>query len=357
MISTDSISDKHINGLRGKGGIFHKKDPAIIEKMIYALYLLEQLVIVGLEFIFKGGTSLILMLEKPNRFSIDIDIITLERKEIIEEKLNKIIQISDFFSFKPDEKRSFKGNIPKAHYFIYYNNEKTKYILLDILFEEPKYTETVEKEINISWLNTEPPFQNVSIPSVNSILGDKLTAYAPNTTGILYETDKSLEIVKQLFDCSKLIDETTNIKEVYETFISIAEKEIQYRDLNISYKEVLNDIIETALMLSRKERNEKLPDRYKYREFIEGFRSFNNFLINQSFRLDDGVAASAKVAWLATKLKNKDFTSISLFDKETVLPDWESMNGVYGHIQKYKKSNKEAYFYWWNVLTRIIHHI
>lgn len=34
-------------------------NPAVLEKMIHALYLAEQLQIEGLDFIFKGGTSLI----------------------------------------------------------------------------------------------------------------------------------------------------------------------------------------------------------------------------------------------------------------------------------------------------------
>jgi len=51
-------------------------DVIILEKMIYALHLLEQLQQNGLKFTFKGGTSLVLLLEEGNRFSIDIDIIS-----------------------------------------------------------------------------------------------------------------------------------------------------------------------------------------------------------------------------------------------------------------------------------------
>lgn len=63
----------------------YKKDPSLIESMIYALFLLEQLKQTGLEFIFKGGTSLILLLERPARFSVDIDIIVnprIQREEL-----------------------------------------------------------------------------------------------------------------------------------------------------------------------------------------------------------------------------------------------------------------------------------
>ena len=52
--------------------------------MIWALTLLEQLKIYGLNFTFKGGTALLLATEKPKRFSIDFDIITEHtEKEII----------------------------------------------------------------------------------------------------------------------------------------------------------------------------------------------------------------------------------------------------------------------------------
>jgi len=54
----------------------HKRiDKIILEKMIYALHLLERIKANGLDFVFKGGTSLVLLLEEYNRFSIDIDII------------------------------------------------------------------------------------------------------------------------------------------------------------------------------------------------------------------------------------------------------------------------------------------
>jgi len=48
----------------------HKRiDKIILEKMIYALHLLERLKTNGLDFVFKGGTSLVLLLEEGNRFS------------------------------------------------------------------------------------------------------------------------------------------------------------------------------------------------------------------------------------------------------------------------------------------------
>ena len=58
---------KNISSRIGKRG-----DPKILEKVIYAFILLEQLRKQRLNLIFKGGTSLLLTFPKPRRFSIDI---------------------------------------------------------------------------------------------------------------------------------------------------------------------------------------------------------------------------------------------------------------------------------------------
>lgn len=75
---------------------YQRIDKIILEKMIYALHLLERLKANGLDFVFKGGTSLVLLLKEANRFSIDIDIICKTDREVLEEILNKIVQTSNF---------------------------------------------------------------------------------------------------------------------------------------------------------------------------------------------------------------------------------------------------------------------
>jgi predicted nucleotidyltransferase component of viral defense system len=82
MINNESHTIDWILSLKSKLG--RRIDPKLIEKVIWALTLLEQLKIKGLNFTFKGGTALLLATEKPKRFSIDIDIITEHtEKEII----------------------------------------------------------------------------------------------------------------------------------------------------------------------------------------------------------------------------------------------------------------------------------
>ena len=56
-------------------------DPGLIERALYAFGLLEAIKSVGMPFCFKGGTSLMPILEKPARLSTDIDIEDAVRKE------------------------------------------------------------------------------------------------------------------------------------------------------------------------------------------------------------------------------------------------------------------------------------
>lgn len=73
----------------------------------------------------------------------------------------------------------------------------------------------------------------VKIPSREDLLGDKLTAFAPHTTGIPFfkgEKDCSMEINKQLFDIASLFDLTNDISVSMQTFKKFADIELQYRN-------------------------------------------------------------------------------------------------------------------------------
>lgn len=72
MILKESFSIDHINRMKER---YLSLDKQLIEKTLFALGLLESLVKVEMPFIFKGGTALMLLLERPYRLSTDIDII------------------------------------------------------------------------------------------------------------------------------------------------------------------------------------------------------------------------------------------------------------------------------------------
>lgn len=355
MIKSESLGREWILQLRKKPTL-KKSDPALIEKMIFAFYLLESLIQQRLDFIFKGGTSLILISKESNRFSVDVDISTTVGKNELEHVLNNVILHSEFKNFKLDELRSYENSkIPKAHYFFYYQssfNSRVDYILLDILFQNNEYPELKLLEIKTDWLNIGNPFLKVNTPSINSILGDKLTAFAPNTTGVPYKKKKELEIVKQLFDISKLIENADNYDVVKSSFLSIAKNEIQYRTLSISGEDILKDIFETACIIARRERNKGIQLE-NFNEIKTGLLKISTYTINKAFRIDEAIQASAKAAWFAMKLKNANFSPIEAYNAEIDLGDLRIANQDYQFLNKLKKANKPAFYYWYNCLAEI----
>ena len=95
----------------------------------------------GLNFIFKGGTSLVLLLDEIKRFSVDVDIITEEDKEMVETVINKIIENQDLFKRVEENIRenAARQRMNLQHFkffFDYATDDSEKYILLDVTYEK-----------------------------------------------------------------------------------------------------------------------------------------------------------------------------------------------------------------------------
>ena len=104
-----------------------KADPTLIEKNIHAFHLLEKLIENGMKFVFKGGTALILLIEEPVRFSIDIDIQMepVDSYESLDAIFNKIVDEEGPFNRLEEDVRK-ANNIPKKHYKFYYDTITSK---------------------------------------------------------------------------------------------------------------------------------------------------------------------------------------------------------------------------------------
>ncbi len=326
--------------------------PEILERMISALALVEALKLKGLDFIFKGGTSLVLLLQEAYRFSIDIDIITLAQKEEIEKTLTAVCEDSLFIRFELQEHRSYKEGIPKAHYKLFYNSEINNSempLLLDILFEKNPYPETKDVDIVSDFVIIEGEPTKVTVPTVDSILGDKLTAFAPGTTGIPFEADKELEIIKQLFDIGKLYEQVENLETVKKSFDTICQKEIEYRKLSIELNDVLNDIFNTSLLFPQRRKG----NQSKFEQLQSGIIQFNSFLIKERFRIDEAIESAGKAAYLSSKMKAGNFEKLASFDKNKLIKDYLIDNTEYNYLNKTRKLPNNSLFYWYQAVNLI----
>ncbi|MHB1922344.1 MAG: nucleotidyl transferase AbiEii/AbiGii toxin family protein [Chitinophagaceae bacterium] len=353
----------------------YKKDPSIIEGMIYALYLLNQLKLTGLDFIFKGGTSLVLVMYKPLRFSVDIDIIIDPSitRNVVEEHLSKISASSEFIRMELDERRSYKEGIPKAHYkFIYCSNVSTRNkegevvsnpereILLDVLFSINPYPVLIQREIKTDWVATSGEPLTVLTPDINSIAGDKLVAFAPCTTGVSYGVEKEKEIVKQLFDVGTLFH-LIGYMEVFRTsYHNSAECEIKYRpERNIaSVQAILLNTIDTAKLIARREFHhaDDEDSKMKYAEISRGINQFGHFVFEGNFRIDHAQVASAKAAYLAALLLTGSKDKPEIFDASVAAKEDLVAHPDYNFLNKRLKfvAEGEALFYWRRII-KLLH--
>ena len=338
----------------------HKRiDKIILEKMIFALHLLERLKTNGLDFVFKGGTSLALLLKEGNRFSIDIDIICKTKRTDLEAILQKVIDSSNFTSYQLDEHRSYKQGVPKAHYsFAFDSSTKGKYsgaILLDVLNEDVIYPELTEKAVLTKWIETDGE-TIVTVPTINSITGDKLTAFAPNTIGIPYFKGKdkqpfSMEICKQLFDLSKLFESIENMEVVAASFKVFAQQEIAYRkngneETSLTPEIVLQDTIDTCIILAKRDRGND-DEKAKFKELQKGIIAFGTgFLMVGTFRIDDAVPASARIAYLAAKILIKDLSPIKYYKGQDI-KDLTIEDQDWNFLMRLKRQPDKSTFYYW----------
>ncbi len=338
------IEKKSNDYKRGK----KKADPTLIEKVTKAFHLLEELAKTNLEFVFKGGTSLLLLLNQMHRFSIDIDIIVEKEKQEVdmEDLLTEIVEKSDIFIRFEECVRNGNNEVPKAHYKVFYTsalNEDENYILLDILYEKSHYVDVIEKSINCSFIEYSEPSVLVHVPSVDCILGDKLTAYAPNTTGIPYGNNKELEIIKQLFDVGNLFDEMNEVNMVSRTFKQMAQEELIYRerDDELSYEDVLDDIFETSRILSERGRIEKDV----FDQLQLGVNRIKDYIFSRNYIVESAINSASKAAYLSLLIKH-EIADVERFDPKVDLRELVIEHPEFKKFKTIMKFDPEAYFYW-----------
>ena len=318
----------------------YKKDPALLERVVYAFGLLEALCQAGLPFVFKGGTCLMLLLEHPMRLSTDIDIIVQPGTDI-EAYIRKAAEIFPFQSCG-EQVRVGKNNIVKRHFKFMYQSPmqgKEFYILLDILFAKIPYAKVIQKEIRNELLTVEDPQIMVSVPSLESILGDKLTAFAPHTTGIPIGIGKSLEIAKQLFDVAVLTDEMTDQQTVECTYRSTVLEELAYRGLELSPEDVLKDTVKAcSCIISR-----GTLAKEDYTEYINGIRAVGSHIIRSDYSGEIAANQACKVMYLAAWLLTE--APFRKIDHPEDYIDQNLGKSIYRKLSYMKKQKLEAYGY------------
>ncbi len=336
MILHESFSEAHIRDLQDKS----HRDPVLLERAVYAFGLLEALARVGMPFTFKGGTCLMLLMEHPRRLSTDIDIIVAPGTEL-DAFLERASTIFPFQSVE-EQRRIGKNQIEKRHFkFTYLSpvSQRPLYILLDVLFEENHYSELVSRKIQNELLLTGPEYLEITLPSADCILADKLTAFAPHTTGIPLNAGKDLEVMKQFYDVTSLLDIFVDCNKVWDTYKSIAQTELAYRGIAASVKECLWDTFHSALCIAA--RGKFQPEEYPI--YVKGTRELRNHIYAETYTPEIAATQAPKVMYLAAcLLSGSNYTPVTADD---VFPDRKPSLDKLLPLSYLKKVNPEAYSY------------
>ena len=329
MIHPESRTLAWIETVASKNNV---RDIALVEKTIRAFSLLEALVRSECPLLFKGGSSLLLHFDSNRRLSIDIDVICPE-----------LVQ------------RISRTHVPKQHAKFFYEvsyptGGRQDKILLDVLFEESHYGNVIKAPIQSRFLKQQGEPVMVRLPSKEDLLGDKLTAFAPHTTGIPFfkgEKNYSMEICKQLFDIATLFDSISDLTVTTETFRKFVSTELQYRNNKTTdLQSVLNDIYDTALCIMQ--RGLYNPDEFELLQ--NGIKRVRGFIHSEVYSIDSAITNAAKAAYLS-KLIEKGITDVKHYKPEEVnaLADAVIQSPLPTKLNKLKKSNIEAFFYLYEI--------
>lgn len=295
MIDRETYSIDHIGALQRQ----YDTDPGLIERALYAFGLLEAIKRVGMPFCFKGGTSLMLITDRPARLSTDIDIIVSPGTDV-DGYIEKASKIFPFLDKKEDIRRGKNGIVKRHFRFFYYSPiRKTRfYILLDIVFATLPFAKTMEKEINNELLMTSGSNLGVEMPTADCLLGDKLTAFAPHTIGVALGSGKELEIAKQLFDVATLSECMTDYELVAETYAVAAKEEAAFRGGNWSQDDALRDTIRACISIVSR----GATDGEDYVEYLRGMKSLKNHVLIKGYNANDATWKACVVMHLASCL-------------------------------------------------------
>ena len=302
MIANQCFTKEWVTRKRGEMG---SVDPTLLEKSIHALALLCALGESPIPFVFKGGTSMILLLKEFHRLSIDIDIVTLVPRAEYEPILADIGRKAPFLRYEEDD-RGERGLPRRTHFKFFYDSVISKrrdYVLLDILEEKDLYPKTEVSSVKAPFIELEKAVK-VRMPVIDCLLGDKLTAFAPNTIGIHYAQKSSMQIIKQLFDVGELFNAAEDIVLVHKSYQAFSKAEIHYRGGKYTQEQAIEDTLQTGITICGLGLR-SLP-RDKHADMLtDGISKISSHLVNMRFRFEEAKISASRAVLLAALLKTQ----------------------------------------------------
>ncbi len=289
----------------------------LAEQAVYCLELVAELVDVGLPFQFKGGNSLLLILDKPARFSIDVDIATDEPRERVEEALDALVTAHGRFVRWEKRQHRTKPWLPIASYYCWYHScitsPREQSVMLDVQLRRSPY---VTASVPVVCGRLYRSAKAVETPVPSSIISDKLLTIGPYTLGIPIGKGKEAQRLKHVFDIARLSETRPHLDEMRRTFSACLAQENSIQDNKQSETAVLEDTLRFCGSVRAHTRAPADEETLSpvLRENVRGLQSFAGHLFESDYnwsrlQLDCARAALCISAINVDTVRNQDFQS------------------------------------------------
>lgn len=329
--------------------------PLLAEQAVHSLELVAELAATGLSFQFKGGSSLLLILDTPRRFSIDVDIATGETRERIEESVAAIVERYQTFTRWEPRPHKTKPWLPISSYYLFFNSRfdgsGESSIMLDVQLRRSPY-KTGFHPVECGDLYRCP--QQVELPLAASIAGDKLLTMGPATLGIPLGKNKQAQRLKHVYDVSSLMETMPALEDIRESFFATLEHENSLQEKHVTAREVMDDTIAFCATVTRHAERPTDFDSLDpvLRENAEGLPDFAGHLFADAYTWTDLQRDMARVAYC-----------IAAVCTPTVSPDSfrETLSASTGHPPPIRElpegitGNPVAKYFWahaWGIVDR-----
>ncbi len=338
-------------------------DPGILEKCVHALTLLGYLVESGLPFIFKGGTSLLLHMPQVRRLSRDIDIVCGRPAAEVAAVVGAIGGRAPFLRWQEDE-RGARGLPQRRHFKFLYRSALPGFVeqelLLDVVEEAREVHTVVRRPVRTSFLAPEVEHL-VLVPTIESLLGDKLTAFAPHTTGVPFYRrggeEQLQQVAKQLFDVGALFEVAGDFEVVAKSYNAVSAQEGEYRGNRHSREAALDDTWKACIALTATKpailaNYPDAPLLHDGLDKMQGHLTWPEFMQGREPRRTLAARAAVLVAHLRAGVPF-DFRSMRYTGGTAQLDMLRvaTLNGKpLSWIDGIKGANAEAYYYWYRAI-------
>ena len=92
----------------------------------------------------------------------------------------------------------------------------------------------------------------------------------------------------------------------------------------------------------------KLSDYSDFEELQKGLQRVGSFIFSESYHIEKAIAHASKAAYISTLIQHNAKT-IDKFENPLQLKDWKIGEPLNNKLNKLKKSNPEAFFYWYKI--------